>query len=178
MSRKSYNLAIAVLTIATAFTFIACTACQGNPPLKKASMEETDSVIQRTVSDSIYHLLTKSKEIRAFVLDIDTASHKRPLRLNRMQRTILRFIITDAANYQSDITVYGKFMANFQLEFRHKGNVCLLHFDFGLKKWQLCSKNGEVLKQYDLKTNDMLRLAHMIFPTNDLINELINVDRK
>lgn len=178
MKKMSNSCTIVLLAVVAAFTFATCAARAGSSTVRKTQSMETDSVMRQSVGDSIYILLMKAKEIRAVSFNTESNPPEKGLRLNRVQREILRFILTDVKNYQSNATVYGKFASMFQLTFRYKGNSCILNFDFGLNKWQLCEKTGRVLKQYDLKINNMLRFAHLIFPEDNLINELINTDKK
>ncbi len=178
MKNKSNSCTIVFLAIVTAFIFATCSAHTESLTGSKRQPMETDSIMRQSLSDSIYTPLMKAKEIRAFSFNTKDNSHQKIRRLNRVQREILRFILTDIQNYQNNITVYGKFVSMFQLTFCYKGNLCILTFDFGLNKWQLCDKTRKPLKQYDLKTGNMLRFAHLIFPEDNLINELINTNQK
>ena len=67
---------------------------------------------------------------------------------------------------------------DFKLTFIKKKEVCILNFDFGLKKWNVCDGMGKQIKMFDLSSDDMLRLANMLFPENELYKNLINTDKR
>ena len=91
---------------------------------------------------------------------------------------LVQFIISNPKNYDGDMAVYGQFMPCFKLTFIRKKESCILNFDFGLKKWTVCDSKGKGIKTYNLPSDDMLRLANMLFPENDLYKKQINTIQK
>lgn len=171
MNKISNISAKLLFVFATVSFIVSCTTYKRCPVTCIQQTIRTDSIIRNSVGDSIFTTLIKANEIKAISKD----STENYIRLNRTQRDILRFIITDVKNYESNANVYGKFVPSIQFKYSYKTRVYNLNFDLGLNKWQICDKNGKFLKQYDLKTNDMLRFSYLIFPDNDLINELIKL---
>ena len=81
---------------------------------------------------------------------------------------LVQFILADPKIYYGNIATYGNFMPCFKLTFIKKKEVCILNFDFGLKKWNVCDGTGKQIKMFDLSSDDMLRLANILFPKNEL----------
>lgn len=166
---KSYMAFL--LGVVALLSFAACTA---QAKMREGKLEyrcESDSIFRQSVGDSIYAILTKSTEVRASIIG---GKECPDLRLRKSMRTILHFILSDVDNVRSNETVYGKFMPTFRLAFTYKKRQCTLDYDFGLKKWRVCNADGKQMKEFDLKSTDMLRFALMIFPDDTFMNQLIN----
>lgn len=166
---KSYMAFL--LGFAALFSFAACTAQAKVREGELAYQCVSDSVVLQSVGDSIYTILTKSTEVHASI--IGSKEHS-DLRLRKSMRTILHFILSDVDNVKCNTTVYGKFMPTFRLVFTYKKRQCTLDYDFALKKWHVCNADGKRIKEFDLKSTDMLRFALMIFPNDTFMNQLIN----
>lgn len=162
--------------IAIALAFATCSADIN----EKGSVRSvtTDSLFRSSVGDSIYFLLMKSKNVQAHLISSkDSVQREKVFRLNRTQREILRFILTDEENYRSDAVVYGRFLPTFHIVFKERKQICTLCYDFGLRKWGICDEKRNVYKQYDLPLGNMLRFARMLFPEDNLINELSKMQK-
>lgn len=171
----------------TMILIIACsivTSCSAQPnKLKKdENVALKDSVMRKAVGDSIYSILTEAKSLSASV-KLKTKDNKTDsivtVKVNKNDKYVLNFILTAPSNYETNDTVYGKYLPNFSLKFTaSKGKVCTANFDFGLKKWNICDSQGKEIVIYDLPTNDVLRLANQLFPNCEYFNVLLNTPIK
>jgi hypothetical protein len=74
--------------------------------------------------------------------------------------------------------VYGAFMPTFSISFIKKKEMYVAKFDFGLHKWAIYDNNGQMLKRFDLPSDNVLRLANILFPENDYFKKSINTEKK
>ena len=125
MNKVSRICAKFFFVFALLFFLVGCTAYRGCRMSRIEQTMKTDTIIRNSVGDSIYTILMNSKEIKA----ISNDSTINFLRLNRTQRDILRFIIADVDNYESDLAVYGKFVSSIQFKYSYKGCVYFLKFE-------------------------------------------------
>lgn len=174
---------LAIMSMLTLFAFTGCSAhpsttnTSGSQPSTK-----TDSVMRSAVGDSVYKILIEAKKIKAeeIKLSNDTTETIKDMAIDVKSKYIplVQFILTDPKIYHGNLATYGNFMPCFKLTFIKKKEVCILNFDFGLKKWNVCDGTGKQIKMFDLSTDDMLRLANMLFPENVLYKDLINTDKR
>ena len=140
------------------------------------------SVIRNAVGDSIYKIITEAKKVKAeeIKLSNDTTQTIKDEAIDIKSKYVplVQFILTDPKIYHGDLATYGNFMPCFKLTFTKKKETCVLNFDFGLKKWNICDGTGKQIKMFDLSSDDMLRLANMLFPKNELYKNLINTDKR
>lgn len=176
------------ISIRVAMTLIiACsivTSCSAQPNKVKTNKDVvmTDSVMRRAVGDSIYKILTNAKSVSASV-KLKAKDNKNDsiitVKVNKQDKYVLNFILTAPLNYETNDTVYGKYLPNFSLSFiASKGKRCTANFDFGLRKWNICDSQGKEIVIYDLPTNDVLRLANQLFPSCEYFNVLLNTPIK
>jgi len=171
----------------TMILIIACsivTSCSAQPNKLKKNDDFVlkDSVMRKAVGDSIYSILTKAKSVSASV-KLKAKDNKSDsivtVKVNKNDKYVLNFILTAPSNYETNDTVYGKYLPNFSLKFTaSKGKVCTANFDFGLRKWNICDSQGKEIVIYDLPTNDVLRLANQLFPNCEYFNVLLNTPIK
>ena len=174
------GIKMAILSAFALFTFTSCSAYPSNAGiLTTQSQALTDSVMRTAVGDSIYRIITEAKKIKAEEIkltnDTTKATVSEAINVKGKYFPLVQFILANPKNYGGDTTVYGQFIPCFKLTFiKKKEEVCILYFDFGLKKWNLCDNTGKVVKQFDFPSDDMLRFANMLFPDNDLCFVLIS----
>ena len=174
------------LAIVSLFALFAFSGCSAHPSQASRStdlsLEQTDSVMRTAVGDSIYIIITEAKKIKAeeIILSSDTTKTSNSITIDVKGKyvPIVQFILANPNLYASDLASFGSYMPCFKLIFIKKKETCILNFDFGLKKWTICDGTGKVIKKYDLSSDDMLRLANMLFPKNDLFKKLINTDKR
>ena len=172
--------------IMSMFALFVFTGCSAHPSTTNTSggqpFTETDSVVRNAVSDSIYKIIIEAKKVKAeeIKLSNDTTQTIKDEAIDIKSKYVplVQFILTDPKIYHGDLATYGNFMPCFKLTFTKKKETCVLNFDFGLKKWNICDGTGKQIKMFDLSSDDMLRLANMLFPKNELYKNLINTDKR
>lgn len=178
-----YGFRLAFMSILALFTFSGCSAHPSNANgFANRSQEQTDSVMRSAIGDSLYRIIAKAKKIKAeeIVLTNDTTQSAKSTAINVKSKHVilLQFLLSNPANYGGDTTVYGMFLPCFKLTFIKNNESCTLNFDFGLRKWGVCDDKGQMIKRFDLSSDDMLRFANMLFPNNDLYKKQINTEVK
>ena len=174
------------LAIMSMLALFAFTGCSAHPSTTNTSGGQpstvTDSVVRNAVGDSIYKLITEAKKIKAEEIKLtkDTTQTVKDEAIDVKSKYVplVQFILTDPKIYHGDLVTYGNFMPCFKMTFIRKKETCVLNFDFGLKKWNICDGTGKQVKMFDLSSDDMLRLANMLFPENELYKNLINTDKR
>ena len=174
---------VAMLSMMALFVVTGCSAHPSNAgqdPLKQQA--RTDSVMLGAVGDSVYKIITEAKKIKAEEIklhnDLTQTVITTPKDVKGKYIPLIKFVLSNPKIYGGNTTVYGQFMPCFKLTFIKKKEVCIINFDFGLKKWNVCDSNGRVIKMFDLSTVDMLRIANMLFPENDLYKKQINSEKR
>lgn len=157
---------------------VGCSARTGRTSEAKDITVEKDTVMRKALGDSIYNILVEAKNVNAS-LKLKTADNKNDstvnVKIGKNDKYVLRFILSDPSNYKSNDTVYGQYVPNFSLQFTaSKGKTCKANFDFGLKKWNICNAKEEEIAKFDLPTDEVLRMANLIFPDCELFKVLIN----
>lgn len=161
-----------------------CSAQSSNSSLTLTPIDSTTILtpIDSTTRDSIYKIITEAKKVKAEVIKPtnDTTKTAKDVAIDLKSKYIplVQFILSDPKIYRGNLTTYGHFMPCFKLTFIKKKEVCVLNFDFGLKKWNICDGDGKQIKMFDLSSDDMLRLANMLFPENKLYKNQINTDKR
>lgn len=172
-----------IMSLLALFAFTGCSAhpSKTNTPRPQQS-SKTDSVMIAAIGDSIYKLITEAKKIKAAEIKMtnDTTGTAKEVTIDLKARYIplVQFILSDPKIYNGNQATFGNFMPCFKLTFTKKKEICILNFDFGLKKWNICDATGKQIKIFDLSSDDMLRLANILFPENELYKNLINTDRR
>ena len=142
---------------------------------------ETDSVMRNVIGETLYKIIIQAKQVKAeeikFKNDPVDSIATTKVSVSRKYLPLVQFIVSSPSNFRENKPVFGKFMPCFKLIFIKKKETCEMNFDFGLKKWNLCDGNGKVIRSYDLTSDDMLRLANMLFPENELYKNLINSNK-
>lgn len=173
------NLAkLAVVFIAASFTVTSCSASTANRIENNNLVMQKDSVMRKAVGDSIYTILTKAKSVSAS-LKLKAKDNKTDSIVNvkvaKNDKYVLNFILSAPSYYESNDTVFGKYVPNFTLNFKaSKGRSCSANFDFGLRKWNICDASGNEIVKFDLPTSDVLRFANQLFPDCEYFNVLLN----
>ena len=172
------NYVIAALLLAMcAFTNCSASTCKGAK--QDAPSAEADSLTEMNFADSIQKVIVESKVFTAVLLPKpgDSLSGK-TMKLKTVDKEIFKFVISDSKNYESDEIIYGIPRPSLKVIVKNKKTCLHLGFDLGLRKWLIYDEKGDTLKQYDIKTDDMLRFAHRLFPEDTLFNELIKLNLK
>lgn len=170
---------LAMLTMLALFVFTGCSAHPSNASNNSLQQQvQTDSVMRGAVGESIYRVITEAKKIRAeeIIITNDTTQATKTTIIDVKGKFIplIQFVLSNPKIYSGNTAVYGKFMPCFKLTFIKKKEICVLNFDFGLRKWNVCDDKGQVIKVFDLSSDDMLRVANMLFPENGLFKKQIN----
>lgn len=174
------------LVIMSLFVLFTFTGCSAHPSTTNTNSSkpytETDSVMRNAIGDSIYKFIIESKKVKAeeikFTNDTTKSVKEIAIDVKSKYLPLVQFVLTDPKIYRSDLATYGNFMPCFKLSFIKKKESYVLNFDFGLKKWNICDGTGKQIKMFDLSSDDMLRLANILFPKNDLYKTLINTDKR
>lgn len=167
------------------FVVMACsitTCCSAHPSKSdkcNVSSENKDSVMRKAVGDSIYTIISEAKKIKAEIvrLEADSTSLQEVLLLKCKLIPLVKFVLSDPKIYNGSTPAYGSFMPCFSLIFTTKKETCMARFDFGLKRWAICDGNGNTLRTFDLSSDDMLRVADLLFPNNKHFQSLINTEK-
>lgn len=140
-----------------------CCACRDSLAMDPAVR---DSLIQVIAGASV-------KRISTVGYDADTtawASRKKALSAADKER--FQFLLLDKSNFQSDVTVFGRFMPSVRVTMKSGGRKLLVSLDFGLSKWSLTDlKSGEEWR-FDLRSEELLRWAWLQFPDDLLLKTL------
>lgn len=173
----------AIMSMLTLFVFTGCYAHpSATGPSGSQLSTETDSVMRNAVGDSIYRVITEAKKIKSEMMffsgDSVAKSQIKEICIKSKDVNLILFVLSDPKLYGGDIDVYGAFMPSFTLTFSKKKEMCVAKFDFGLHKWAIYDSKGRMLNRYDLLSDNMLRLANILFPENDLFKKLINSEKK
>lgn len=173
------------LTFMSMLTLLVCINCSAHLSKiddSKSRLIKADSVMRTSIGDSIYRIIVDAKKIKAEEIKLtnDTTSTDNVNVINVKGKYIplVYFSLSDPRIYVGNITTFGNFMPCFKLTFINKGEMCILNFDFGLKKWTFCDNTGKNIRMFDLSSDNMLRVANMLFPENDLYNKLINTEKR
>lgn len=162
MKRNLFGLVVMAL-----LTIVGVSSCEAKPSKDALPTEK----MQKCLGDSITKVLMTSKIITA---DLQGASQTDSVvtnaKLTKKQCYVMRFMITNEKNFESNDIVYGKIMPNVVYTFTCKKQNVFVAVDFGLKKWQIQDENGKPLIQFDLKDEGLLYLTHLVFPNNGMIN--------
>lgn len=157
-----------------------CSAHPSNLDKHSVSSVNKDSVMRRAMGDSIYTIISEAKKIKAEVIrmEADSTSLQGGLLLKSKFITLVKFVMSDPKIYNVSTPAYGSFMPCFSLTFTSKKETCMANFDFGLKRWAICDGNGRCLMTFDLRSDDMLRVADLLFPNNKHFQSLINTEKQ
>lgn len=171
---------IAMLVVFALFFCTGCSAYPNNANKSINSSTKADSVMRKAVGDSIYTIVTEAKKIKAEAVRFsnDSTSNVGEININSKDFSLVRFIITEPKNYVGNSIVYGKFRPCFTIVFSKKKESCIINYDFGLKKWNICDGKGRIINTFDLNSDDMLRFANFLFPGNKYFESLTNNEEK
>ena len=162
MKRNQFGVLIMAL-----LTIVGVNCCEAKPSKDALPTEK----MQRCLGDSITRVLMSSKNITADLQGTSqTDSVVTDAKLTKKQCYVMRFMITNEKNFESNDTVYGKIMPNVVYAFTYKNQNVFVAVDFGLRKWQIQDENGKPLIQFDLNDDGLLYLTHLVFPENKMIN--------
>lgn len=155
------------LLVMSLLTIVGISSCEAKPSKDALPTEK----MQKSLGDSITKVIMNAKNITAELQGASqTDSVVTNAKLTKKQCYVMRFMITNEKNYESNDTVYGKLMPNVVYTFNYKKQTVFVAVDFGLRKWQIQDENGKPLIQFDLKDEGMLYLTHLVFPENRMIN--------
>lgn len=161
---KWYQLSLVVMILLTTVGISSCRARTNKNVLPTAKM-------QKCLGDSLTKVLMGAKSINAELQGVSqTDSVSIHAKLTRKQCYVLRFMVTNEKNFESNDIVYGKIMPNVIYTFSYKKRNVFIAVDFGLRKWQIQDENSRSLIQFDLKDDGLLYLTHLVFPENEMIN--------
>ena len=161
---KNYCFSLLVMSL---LTIMGVSSCDAKPSKDTLPTEK----MQKCLGDSITKVIMNSKNVAAELQGVSqTDSAATHAKLTKKQCYIMRFMITNEKNFESNDTVYGKIMPNVVYTFNYKKQNVFVAVDFGLRKWQIQDENGKTLIQFDLKDEGLLYLTHLVFPENGMIN--------
>lgn len=162
---KVYRICILVMAL---LTIVDISTCEATPSKDALPTEK----MQKCLGDSITKVIMNARNITA---ELQGASQTDTTivtnaKLTQKQRYVMRFMITNEKNFESNDTVYGKIMPNVVYTFSYKKQNVFVAVDFGLRKWQIQDENSKPRIQFDLKDEGLLYLTHLVFPENEMIN--------
>lgn len=179
MNFKFFKWLTIRITMLIAIVSSIATSCSAHPSTPKrcdVATANKDSVMTKAVVDSIYTIISNAKKVKAEIIKAktDSASSHDLCYVKRKYIPLVKFVISDPRIYNLRTPAYGSFMPCFSLTFYKKKEICVAKFDFGLKKWAIYDCNGKELATFDLSSNDMLRVADLLFPDSKYLQSLIN----
>lgn len=183
MKFKFFNRPTIKVAMLIFMASLIATSCSANPITQNNngdSFAKIDTVMRKALGDSIYSIVSEAKKIKVDVIkmEMDSTSLKDGFFVKGKYIPLVKFVLSDPKIYNGYTPVYGSFMPCFSLTFIKKKESCVAKFDFGLKKWAIYNDKGANLKIFDLSSDDMLRLANLLFPNNKHFQSLINVEKK
>jgi len=156
-----------ILLVMALLTIAGISSCEAKPSKDALPTEK----MQKSLGDSITKVIMNAKNITAELQGASqTDSVVTNAKLTKKQGYVMRFMITNEKNFESNDTVYGKIMPNAIYTFNYKKQNVIVVIDFGLRKWQIQNENQKPLIQFDLKDEGLLYLTHLVFPENEMIN--------
>ena len=184
MANKIIYVFASKIALLSMLALAVCSSCSARPGSGGLSIDKkgslfSDSIIREAVGDSIVSIMAGAKKIKASVLVVkgDTVLACSEVTIKAKYESLVQFVVSDPQMYKSDLAVFGSFIPCFQLLFSKSKERCLARFDFGLGKWAIYNDEGRMLKRYDLSSNEMLRLANMLFPENGLYNSQVKYQK-
>lgn len=174
---------LAIMSMLALFAFTGCSAHPNNANSSTDLAQLlTDSVMLRAIGDSAYGVISGAKKIKAEVMFFSNDSLAVPqtkeVCIKSKYFALVQFLLSDPKLYGGDTNVYGAFMPTFTLSFIMKKEMYVAKFDFGLHKWAIYDSKGQMSKRFDLPSDNMLRLANILFPENDYFKKLLNTEKK
>ncbi|GEM_PF-3076767 len=164
------------------FIGLSITSCSAKNMKSNNSIDIvfTDSVTSKIMNDSICDILMKGK-IKSMLVEKDSVDvvYKNIKALNKKEKYLLRFLISDTDMYLVDTPNFGMMMPCLRFEFKKsKVQILYLNVDFGLHKWSISNIENKTLAEFCLNKNDMLRFCHLLYPNNKLITEYFKSMKK
>lgn len=134
-----------------------------------------DSIAVKAVGDSVYAIIANAKKMELQVLpqQADSVQLHLSRKVPSRELALVRFIATNPENFVSETVVYGVFTPQWQVNCTYKNSFLALKYDFGLRKWGIFDVAGNTIKMFDIKDDDMLRLACQKFPENTFFTDLM-----
>lgn len=158
------------------FLFGITLSCSAKLPKKQAASQlfTADSVAIDSLGDSICSIIDNAVWVKAYTIAApnDTTANRSKVTIPTKDKSIVKFIVTDPVNYQSDAPVFGLFIPQFGLSFATRKAEVAAIFDFGLGKWQIINQEGKVVRQFDLRSDNMFRYACILFPDDEFFKAL------
>lgn len=166
---------IFVLSLVVIAATASCSAKERNEKRKSQPVVAMDTIIQKAIGDSIYHLIEKAKkvEIRSLSLQSDSLSQTLTKKVSSKELELMKFIATNPKNYIADTVTYGVFLPQFEAVYSLKKECITLKYDFGLRKWAIYNHENKQIAKFDLVSDNMLRFACKMFPDNQFYYELL-----
>lgn len=156
-----------IISVMTLLTIVGISFCKAKPSEDALPTEK----MQKCLGDSINNILMSSKCVTANLQGVSQSdSIVTNAKLTKKQCYVMRFMITNEKNFESNDTVYGKIMPNVVYMFTYKKQNVFVAVDFGLRKWEIQDENNKTLIRFDLKDEGLLYLTHLVFPENEMIN--------
>ena len=132
------------------------------------------------IRDSIRIIIRAARKITC-VLEkqnpVDTLRKDSVRVLSRKLNSIVKFLVLDPDNFNSNDIVYGMFQSDVCYILKASRNRFVqIHIDFGLRKWKLTDSKNREICTFDMKTTSMqfLRLTRLFFPEDRTLDLLYN----
>lgn len=149
--------------------------CGASELISTASLQN-DSTIARVLGDSIYGIIKNAKEIEVstIIMQNDTTRKKSCIKIGKQDRSLVDFIVLNPMDYKSNIPVWGLMLPTLNVKFSTKKAVIYFEYDFGLRKLRVTDYIGKQLLMFDLKSDNMIRFASLLFPNDPYFKEMLN----
>ena len=168
---------IGIRNIFTCLIFsLICAGCNAKDVKCKRSMYAViDSTMRAEIGDSISAIVCNSKKVVVERIKEKNGSVEllSSQKLSGQECSLLTFLIVSNDGYGHLSRVFGLFRPNVRFVFYKKKSNVQVEIDFGLK--QICFKkaNGDIIKMFDLKGDELLKFCNVLFPDDDYLSFLL-----
>lgn len=137
-------------------------------------------VSQGYINDSIRAIMREARKITCVLKTrnpVDTLKKDSIRVLPRKLNSIVKFLLLDPDNFNSNDIVYGMFQSDLCYILKASRNRFVqIHIDLGLRKWKLTDSRNLEICTFDMKTTSMqlLRLTILLFPEDKTLDLLYN----
>lgn len=164
---------------------LICTSCEAKTRKNKRisySQSIIDNSLHKMVGDSIMRIIMNSSNVHISQLSSknDSLCYNDGGYLKKEEKSLILFLILDdEMNRPAPNNIFAKFCPMIRISFNETGKRSVsMFFDFGLSQWTICdSKENEIAKGM-LTDRQLLRFCHYIFPDNEAINRIYDMNSK
>lgn len=162
-------------------SLILCTSCckaSDREVPQSIFVSQKENGYGKVLTDSVVNILLKSNRIQCELQSknpIDTARTDTSRILPSDMRSVLRYLILQESNFNSNDTVYGHFETWVSYKFQmNKKKIVYLQLDFGLHKWRMLNANKAIITEQDMKENNLqfVHFTRLLYPEDKTLKLL------